>query len=161
MTVSPTVTCPSPPSATFPSRRTARIVVARMMGRDIRWKLHGPVSGASALCRDARIGRLLPDAPRPFDELGLGPLLAAHEPPDVRSVPHGSPQQHERPDNYGHGRVSPCVAPDKRPRHRDSTEPDQDLSESITRPARPAAPLLPNHAVGRERIEDDQQPDEP
>ena len=32
MTVSPTVTCPSPPSATLPSRRTARIVVARMRG---------------------------------------------------------------------------------------------------------------------------------
>src|SRR6476646_10739880 len=33
MTVSPTVTCPSPPSATAPLRRTARMVVARMRGR--------------------------------------------------------------------------------------------------------------------------------
>ena len=32
MTVSPTVTWPSPPSATLPSRRTARMVVARMRG---------------------------------------------------------------------------------------------------------------------------------
>ena len=32
MTVSPTVTCPSPPIATLPFRRTARIVVARMRG---------------------------------------------------------------------------------------------------------------------------------
>ncbi len=33
MTVSPTVTCPSPPIATLPLRRTARMVVARMRGR--------------------------------------------------------------------------------------------------------------------------------
>ena len=32
MTVSPTVTWPSPPSATSPSLRTARMVVARMVG---------------------------------------------------------------------------------------------------------------------------------
>src|SRR5215510_8292713 len=35
MTVSPTVTCPSPPMATLPLRRTARMVVARMRGRGL------------------------------------------------------------------------------------------------------------------------------
>ena len=42
MTVSPTVTWPSPPSATLPLRRTARIVVARMRGRGFG---HGEDSG--------------------------------------------------------------------------------------------------------------------
>src|SRR5690242_2829547 len=35
MTVSPTVTCPSPPIATLPLRRTARMVVARTRGRGL------------------------------------------------------------------------------------------------------------------------------
>src|SRR4051812_1713968 len=90
MTVSPTVTWPSPPIATFPLRRTARMVVTEFAGAGSCGKTSPKASGYY----------LVATAQRPAVGDALAEVPAAHD---------GAKQKHDSPGDDRDLRVAPRV----------------------------------------------------
>src|SRR5512138_156577 len=140
ITVSPTVTWPSPPIATLPLRRTARTVVARTRGNEpeFRSDMSGNLTRASA------------ESPAIGDGL-----------PEVVTVAQRPEQKQHRAGYDGDDRVAPRVAPDERRSHADDAEADRRFPAPAALDARPPTSFaLDDDLVGRPGVEHQRQADE-
>src|SRR5512143_1527140 len=155
MTVSPTVTWPSPPIATLPLRRTAKMVVARMRGSVLcdSESIWGNLAGPS---RRRRILRALIRRAT-SQRAAVGDRLA-----EVAAVTDHPEQQKQRARDHGNDGIAPRVPADDCGARTQDAGADRRLAAAMPFDAWPAAALAAHDdLVGCPGVEHQPQPDQP